>query len=154
MIIESKFCSRCKTEKPVDKFYFYKGKPTTPCRKCKRAYGQERDVNYSRSEASKKWRKKNRFKIALYAYGKKAEYKSCNATVKQLEASFSGFCDACGVSEEDHGKKLHMDHDYDTGDFRGWLCPSCNHALGMCKDSVARLLALAGYLVRNQQKRE
>ena len=40
----------------------------------------------------------------------------------------------------------HVDHDHDTGTVRGVLCSSCNHALGMAKDSIKVLAGLVTYL--------
>ena len=55
-------------------------------------------------------------------------------------------CDACGGNE---GGIVH-DHCHLRGHSRGWLCSSCNLALGMIKDSQPRLLKLAAYIERNQ----
>jgi hypothetical protein len=41
---------------------------------------------------------------------------------------------------------LHYDHDHVTGEFRGWLCTRCNVTLGMVKENVEILSALASYL--------
>ena|SRR6266571_4530998 len=37
-------------------------------------------------------------------------------------------CQMCG--KELRGSKIQLDHDHRTGLFRGWLCTSCNNALG------------------------
>lgn len=50
---------------------------------------------------------------------------------------YNGACDYVGP--------LHFDHSHDNGRFRGWLCPGCNRALGIMKDSPARLRGLAEY---------
>lgn len=51
-------------------------------------------------------------------------------------------CEACGVESE----SLNVDHDHLTGKFRGWLCHSCNMALGQVNDSPERLRDLIIYL--------
>lgn len=43
-------------------------------------------------------------------------------------------------------KKISLDHDHATGQFRGWLCDDCNNALGRARDNPAVLRALADYL--------
>jgi hypothetical protein len=54
-------------------------------------------------------------------------------------------CEVCG--EEPVGKaRMCVDHDHDTGAFRGYLCALCNSALGMAKDDPAILRALAAYV--------
>jgi hypothetical protein len=50
-------------------------------------------------------------------------------------------CQLCGVEA-----KLHLDHDHETGTFRGWLCTTCNTGLGKFNDSVERLQAAIDYL--------
>lgn len=40
----------------------------------------------------------------------------------------------------------HVDHDHATGEIRGVLCSSCNHALGMVRDNVEVLAGLVTYL--------
>ena len=43
---------------------------------------------------------------------------------------------------------MHWDHDHSTNQFRGWICSSCNAALGHVDDSIERLSQLIGYLRR------
>ena len=50
-------------------------------------------------------------------------------------------CIAC-KSEGD----LHLDHDHATGKIRGFLCGSCNRALGLLKDDPLIILRLLKYL--------
>ena len=53
-------------------------------------------------------------------------------------------CHCCGVMTEP--KKLHLDHDHDTFDFRGWLCRRCNGGLGQLGDSIEGLQKALTYL--------
>jgi hypothetical protein len=41
-----------------------------------------------------------------------------------------------------------LDHDHLTGEFRGWLCATCNHAIGMLGDTVAAANRAVAYLER------
>jgi hypothetical protein len=56
---------------------------------------------------------------------------------------------ACGICRKpcSTGRKLAIDHDHETGEFRGWLCLSCNAGLGQFKDNQDLLLAAIDYLV-------
>ena len=54
-------------------------------------------------------------------------------------------CEVC-EGPPSKGQRLHMDHDHKTGKFRGWLCGSCNRALGFLKDDPSRLQLLLDYL--------
>lgn len=59
---------------------------------------------------------------------------ACNASVEELEISFTGRCEICQVKEEDCSKRLCMDHCHQTGKFRGWLCSNCNLGIGYLKE--------------------
>lgn len=41
-----------------------------------------------------------------------------------------------------------MDHDHNTGAFRGILCNPCNRGLGMLGDDIAGVRRVLDYLVR------
>jgi hypothetical protein len=62
-----------------------------------------------------------------------------------------GVCAACGreetVIDGRSGKirRLHVDHNHDSGEVRGLLCTSCNVALGLLQDDADRVDRLAGY---------
>jgi hypothetical protein len=43
-----------------------------------------------------------------------------------------------------------FDHDHITGKFRGWICNRCNFSLGLVKDNIETLRALANYIERSQ----
>jgi hypothetical protein len=58
-----------------------------------------------------------------------------------------GLCDACGA--EFGGRiRRHIDHDHETGAFRGLLCGPCNQAAGLLRDSPERARKLGDYLDR------
>lgn len=42
-----------------------------------------------------------------------------------------------------------IDHDHETGSFRGLLCPNCNTILGLAKDSPKVLQRAMEYLVKH-----
>lgn len=52
-------------------------------------------------------------------------------------------CTVCGSN-----KRICFDHNHKTGYFRGWLCNSCNVALGCVNDDADLLRKLANYLER------
>ena len=52
-----------------------------------------------------------------------------------------GPCEICTLPDT-----LHFDHDHAENCFRGWLCGSCNRALGLFKDSPLVLRAAQHYL--------
>lgn len=70
-----------------------------------------------------------------------------------IEAHFknhNGLCDICGRSPSEVGsrKRLSIDHDHLTGEFRGLLCSPCNSGLGQFRDSPKILSAAIDYLIR------
>jgi len=54
-------------------------------------------------------------------------------------------CEVCGSDD-----RLHIDHDHETGKYRGVLCHGCNVALGMAKDNIEILEKLIKYLKTNK----
>lgn len=68
-------------------------------------------------------------------------------TAAALRIEQLGRCAICGTLEEDvPGKRLHLDHDHQSGRVRGLLCTNCNTGLGQFKDDPERLLAAIRYL--------
>lgn len=67
-------------------------------------------------------------------------------------------CECCyDLFQNRKGWKRHVngyvfDHDHATGKFRGWICPSCNLALGLAFDSPRRLTQMITYLRRFQER--
>jgi hypothetical protein len=57
-------------------------------------------------------------------------------------------CECCGGLPKGKHKTLVVDHDHETGVFRGWLCDICNRAIGMLGDSVAATKRAVAYLER------
>ena len=53
-------------------------------------------------------------------------------------------CDACGGT-----KRICFDHCHKTGEFRGWLCESCNVLIGFAKDDINTLKRLVKYLEKS-----
>lgn len=51
-------------------------------------------------------------------------------------------CPLCG----EDSRKWYLDHDWKTGEFRAWLCNSCNIGLGAFKDDTDLLKKAIDYL--------
>ena len=45
-----------------------------------------------------------------------------------------------------------LDHDHDTGEFRGWLCNKCNSALGWFEDDINHVRRALNYLEKHCDK--
>lgn len=55
-------------------------------------------------------------------------------------------CAICGISAEEIGRKLIIDHNHDTLQVRGLLCWRCNSGLGFFRDEQALLAMAIDYL--------
>lgn len=56
-------------------------------------------------------------------------------------------CECCGTDQfGGPNKVLHLDHDHETKEFRGWLCNSCNLGIGHLGDNLDGILRAAAYL--------
>jgi hypothetical protein len=161
VIVQStKTCTKCGTERLTDEFAF-QGKArkdgtrrrASECRECR--YKRTREWYRSNLEHIREYelceRVRNRFEVAIYASRSNAKrfcYVPCAATPEELEAAFTGCCQnpGCGVREEEHGRRLCIDHDHETGEFRGWLCNNCNRAAGSVHNSSTVAIGLAAYL--------
>jgi len=170
-ITKTKICNKCGKEKDINLFYFAgkKNKDGTAsrvarCKECQSVYrrGYYLAVSKSRELSSNSaWRKRNlvrkrdlgreqykrdRFASVLSSMKYEARrngHAPCNATKQQLIESYTGFCKSCGRPE---GKrKLHADHNHETGEFRGFLCGQCNQALGLLEDSELKIQQLLDY---------
>ncbi len=58
----------------------------------------------------------------------------------------AGQCAICGTHQSKLKKKLHVDHNHETGRVRGLLCDGCNIALGRMKDDMRILRSAIKYL--------
>lgn len=59
-------------------------------------------------------------------------------------------CEMCNAHENDSPwGTLTLDHDHETGEFRGWLCGHCNALLGRAEDNLIILRAAIKYLKRH-----
>ena len=67
--------------------------------------------------------------------------------VLRLWGESGGDCVACGRKPE-NSRELHLDHNKTTGVVRGFVCDTCNVAIGMAGESPDRLRAMADYLER------
>jgi hypothetical protein len=56
-------------------------------------------------------------------------------------------CDCCGV---DSKFGLQCDHDWETGQFRGWICRSCNTGIGGLGDNISGLEKALAYLNKHR----
>jgi len=105
------------------------------CRKCR--------VVKSEDEFRKRGEGKAYGKL-LYSHCRECE-KKLNKQLRELHKLAppkSDSCNCCGKIE----KRLMLDHDHKTLDFRGWLCDNCNRGLSHLGDNIEGLQRAMDYL--------
>lgn len=70
----------------------------------------------------------------------------CTTSVDEILSRPKNGCEICGDVIQPNGKRLYLDHDHTTGEFRGWLCMRCNNGIGLFRDSPNLLIKAANYL--------
>jgi hypothetical protein len=132
-----KNCPTCKEDKPIQDYW--KGQYSCiPCTK-------EKQKNRWASRSPKK----RLYQHLKYKYG---------VTEEELAETLEKQNNACAICKEllpdllvyeNRRRGYAIDHNHDSGEFRGILCTHCNTLLGMAKDNEEILLAAVDYLQVN-----
>lgn len=141
-----KQCCRCLGEFPFTRFRRTpKGVLAHKCSDCEVAASVQSVVGRKAYyEANKDWIRERGVEQRLRSrYGVDLEWFE-----SKLEEQ-GGVCKICGKTN-DSGKRLHVDHDHQTGKVRGLLCFRCNHRLGVLENREWVEAALA-YLVEHEE---
>ena len=132
-----KICPTCKESKPLQDYW----KSQYSCIPCTK----EKQKNRWASRSPKK----RLHQHLKYKYG---------VTEEQLMETLHKQGNACAICKEplpdllvyeNRRRGYAIDHNHDSGEFRGVLCTSCNALLGMAKDNKDILLAAIDYLEVN-----
>ena len=102
----------------------------------------------------------NRDRVAAYGNSEYQKEKHRNSTLKRrYDLSLDEYnkllqeqnkcCAICGTSNEQITKRMHVDHNHDTGKVRGLLCDKCNRGLGFFNDDATQLRKALEYLNEN-----
>lgn len=67
-------------------------------------------------------------------------------TYNNILKNQNGCCAICGMPEWASKKKLHVDHDHESGTIRGILCAGCNLGIGMFKHDPDLLIKALNYV--------
>jgi len=129
-----KICPSCKLDKPISNYW----KGQYSCIECTK----EKQKNRWASRSPKK-RLEQHLK---YKY---------SVTISELEDTLKEQNNNCAICEselpdllvyKDRRRGYAIDHNHNTGEFRGVLCLECNTLLGMAKENKNILLAAIDYL--------
>ena len=135
----TKVCKHCEVEKEKTEFYLFfdkwagKSYMSTRCKPCHLAYKQN-NPNRARNQKAEKLQLR---------YG--LTYESWE-TMRE-EQNYA--CMICGITEEQLGKRLDVDHCHDSGKARGLLCNPCNNMIGHARDNPDILAAGSEYMREN-----
>lgn len=100
-------------------------------------------------ERQRKWYSENRVRVinSVIANRDKRWY-GISSEDYNYTLSVQNFC--CAICGRDHmdirGRRLCVDHDHETGKFRGLLCDLCNKGLGQFRDNIEVLEKAIEYL--------
>lgn len=132
---DTKWCPGCKTSHPVEAFNLRpNGKPRSRCRE---AWAREARGRYAA----------NPRKLIASLRASAARLGLDPDDIERRWSEHSGLCDCCGQPPPE-GKRLVIEHDHATKEFRGFTCQGCNLMLGHAQDDPERLLAGVVYLRR------
>lgn len=136
-----KTCKKCNNTKALEDFnkktISYDGH-RHECRDCQKEDAKNR---YNKNPDAHKERTKTNQR--LYTA------KKFGLTLDELDTIYKkqdSRCAICGITEQDHGKYLAIDHCHQTGKVRGLLCMACNTGLGNFKDRADLLMVAIQYL--------
>lgn len=123
------------------------------CVQCSLNKGSEQ---YKREGAIAIKRASDRFKRIK---GNDADYEAYVEARRPLQRGYKGIpeptrpepldCECCGKPPDGRNHRLNVDHDHVTGKFRGWLCWSCNTAIGKLGDCASGVMKAVTYLDRS-----
>ena len=132
-----KNCPTCKEDKPIQDYW----------------KGQYSCISCTKEKQKNRWAsrspKKRLYQHLKYKYG---------VTEKELAETLEKQNNACAICKEllpdllvyeNRRRGYAIDHNHDSGEFRGILCTHCNTLLGMAKDNEEILLAAVDYLQVN-----
>lgn len=130
--METKICSRCGEEKPIDNFYSYRP-ACKPCLNEAQRRSRATRPNYHRANNLKQ-----RYGMSLDEY-------------HTIIANQNFSCPICAVEisetiEYKGQRPIVVDHNHETGEVRGILCSMCNMMLGHARESTKILYKAIVYL--------
>ena len=138
----TKVCTMCGEEKPISAYRSRGGSMPhllkSRCNSC--LYAEHRRWTENNPDRVREYRAKDSWTLA----------KRCarrGITPEQLVDAFERQECCCAICKaEIQLMDSAIDHNHETGEFRGVLCRQCNRALGMFKDSTTVLRSALEYL--------
>ena len=145
-----KTCTKCGIEYPATAEYFHQKKGgkcglASNCKGCVKKYHQR----YYKTPEGKKSSRKHYVKHRD-ACLKRALKRRHGVGAVELWTKFfvkqGGCCLGCGKHQSELEQRLSLDHDHETGKYRGLLCGKCNHIAGSSEEHITVLENITKYL--------
>lgn len=168
-VAETKVCTRCGIEKTTDQFHCdrtQKSGRTPACKTCRyaqvndwRRRNPEKVINHKRDEYHRnrdkylEYNRSSERRERWFAWKLKRQF---GITVDEFEAMLEKQCGCCAICESElevgkySNRRLHIDHDHQTGVVRGLLCLRCNTGIGSFGDSPEILANAIDYLLQER----
>lgn len=105
--------------------------------KARRAESPEKFVLYQKA-----YRLKNADEVRLKGRARRRDKMGCPEPTRPEPSR----CECC---DRLYGKAMRLDHDHETGLFRGWLCNRCNLAIGLLGDTLQGTQNAVSYLLKH-----
>ena len=131
-----KRCAKCGEAKPFEEFPRDARKKDGRRSRCKACRAEYRRQHPGMPGTSRRLRRK--YGIALTEYD------------DLLEIQGNG-CAICGMSPEENGRRLAVDHNHEMGEVRGLLCTNCNLGIGNFRDDPSLTSKATDYLLLEQE---
>lgn len=132
-----KKCPKCNETKPIEAFEFTnreKGYRQTYCRVCK---GRNLDIKRRRDPKKE------------YLRERQKQLRNMGTSIEEVNILYTQQEGKCKINGK-YYDKLHVDHDHNTGKFRGLLSREMNTSLGFFEDNPNNLLKAVIYLLETK----
>jgi len=152
-----RLCTKCKTEKDINDFYFVKyGTKGNHMKQCKTCVIEKQKIskNDNHNKLKREYRKnrqpffkaitKNKTKNSLLKF----KFNISIADYENMLISQNNSCYICKKHKDELKRDLAVDHDHKTGKIRGLLCMSCNTGIGFLQDNIEILQKAIEYLTK------
>lgn len=131
---ETKMCSRCEEEKPVDSFHRRGSGRRSECSSCSARY-------YARRAPSIRAARRERYPDER-ARDRERRY---GLTPEEFDRRMTEQRSRCAICRAELDAPV-VDHDHETGAVRGLLCRPCNSGIGQLRDDPELVRAALAYL--------
>jgi len=144
-----KRCPKCGMKKRVSGFHKNRNRKDGLgcwCKKCKAIKDKKwRKLNkgLQKERSAKYYREKGCKAVARRLYGETVDF-------DKMYEEQKGRCAVCNKHQSELAKRLHIDHNHETGQVRSLLCHSCNVGLGHFRHRKDLMQDAINYLVRHE----